>query len=71
MKISENALYLAATVVDQDPSVDCGVYFEENKLRQVLINLLGNAIKFTTEGEIKFQVESPCQDRYIFKKKQV
>ena len=27
-RASENALYLAATVVDQDRSVDCGVYFD-------------------------------------------
>jgi len=39
-----------------DPDLPTGVYTDEKRLRQVLINLLGNAIKFTKTGEVTFSI---------------
>ena len=41
-------------LVDGDPVVY--LVGDEGKIRQVLINLLGNAIKFTTRGQIKLHI---------------
>ena len=44
-------------VVDCAPEVPQYIYTDEGKLRQVLINLLGNGIKFTQTGRVMLRVE--------------
>ncbi|MFB2978041.1 ATP-binding protein [Microseira sp. BLCC-F43] len=43
-------------VYQSDPQLPEGIYADEKRLRQVLINLLGNAIKFTDSGVVKLEV---------------
>ncbi|MCQ3974476.1 MAG: histidine kinase [Anaerolineae bacterium] len=48
--------------VETDPALPQAIYADEQRLRQVLINLLGNAIRYTDKGEVTFRVSVVGQD---------
>ena len=55
VKAAEKGIQLLATV---DESVPEAIAFDEVRLRQILFNMVGNAIKFTEQGHVSLQVSS-------------
>lgn len=50
-------------IVERSPQCPQYITADEGKLRQVLLNLLGNAIKFTIQGHVVLRIDAATDDR--------
>lgn len=50
--------------VDFDPDVPVKLFSDCKRIKQILFNLLGNALKFTVEGHVKVKVHKES-DQFI------
>ncbi len=53
LKASEKGIKF---IVDIQSGTPAGIYIDEPRLRQIIFNLIGNAIKFTNQGYVKLRV---------------
>ncbi len=52
--------------VDLSPDSGVWVVSDQTRLKQILTNLVGNAVKFTAKGEVSVKVSSLGADRFAF-----
>ncbi len=58
----EKGLELASTIDDDVPTALKG---DAGRLRQIIVNLVGNAIKFTPHGFVRLHIRKDCEDEHF------
>jgi PAS domain S-box-containing protein len=53
LRLSEKGLKF---ILDISSGTPAGIYIDEARLRQIILNLIGNAVKFTEKGSIRLKV---------------
>ncbi len=59
LKAHDKGLKLEVSV---DPKVPAVLYGDEVRIKQIMINLLNNAVKYTAEGSVELHIESELSD---------
>ncbi|MCK6604239.1 MAG: ATP-binding protein [Ignavibacteriaceae bacterium] len=59
VKIGEKGLYYN---IEVDPLLPSGLCLDETRMRQILLNLIGNAVKFTSKGGITLSITTLPKD---------
>ena len=58
LRAEEKGLKLEAEI---DPDLPSGLYGDDIRIRQVLLNILTNAVKYTKKGSVTFHVEGKIE----------
>lgn len=62
LKASDKGLKLNVSI---DPEVPSVIFGDEVRVKQIILNLLNNAVKYTAEGSVELHVESEIKDKDI------
>lgn len=63
LKANEKGLRFSLWI---DPSIPVQIMGDSVRIRQILYNLLGNAVKFTNQGEVVFRIDQVALGRFLF-----